>query len=311
MLQEPGDAHAIDHGAPERSGLDRLVRRWLPVGAAAGLIAIVALASRTTSSVTSTTNLDGSVVLTAIEVVGYVAAAIGLVVFVPVVIVLRARRRNLRANRLAAWRDDVPWWARIAGFAFALAILAVQIALLSRLAELLGIAGPWSGDSLVDPTSGLDPNGFPRERDTSSLLIALVVVIALAALAAALAIRWRLSDVALPDEADNRRGTSEQAVELGLDVLRREPDPRRAIIAAYAAMEHAMARAGLRRQPWESPLEYLRRMLAAAMADAEDVRTLTRLFEVAKFSQHGIDEAMRSRAISALDRIRTITVERR
>ena len=96
-------------------------------------------------------------------------------------------------------------------------------------------------------------------------------------------------------------------MEVGLEALRREPDPRRAIIAAYAAMERSLSHAGLGRQPWEAPIEYLRRVLAAALGAGDDVQAMTHLFEVAKFSHHPVDESMRSGAIGALERIRSAT----
>ena len=51
------------------------------------------------------------------------------------------------------------------------------------------------------------------------------------------------------------------ALDESLDDLRNDPDLRRAIVAAYARMEHALARAGLPRQPAEAPFEYVERAL--------------------------------------------------
>ena len=47
-----------------------------------------------------------------------------------------------------------------------------------------------------------------------------------------------------------------------LDDLRAEQDPRRAVIAAYARMERALAAYGLPRNPSEAPDEYLQRIFA-------------------------------------------------
>ena len=47
-----------------------------------------------------------------------------------------------------------------------------------------------------------------------------------------------------------------------LDDLRAETDPRRAVIAAYARMERALAAYGLPRSPAEAPDEYLQRIFA-------------------------------------------------
>jgi hypothetical protein len=86
--------------------------------------------------------------------------------------------------------------------------------------------------------------------------------------------------------------------------LRAEPDPRTAVIAAYAQMEVALADVGLRRRADEAPREYLGRVLPDVGAQTASVERLTRLFERAKFSPHAIDAAMKDEAIDALDSLR-------
>jgi uncharacterized protein DUF4129 len=94
------------------------------------------------------------------------------------------------------------------------------------------------------------------------------------------------------------------ALDESLDDLRRDPDVRRAIIAAYARMERALAYAGLPRAPSEAPYEYLERSLVGLDASADAARRLTDLFERAKFSQHEPAESMRDEAIDALVAVR-------
>jgi hypothetical protein len=104
------------------------------------------------------------------------------------------------------------------------------------------------------------------------------------------------------------RRRSQEAVSLALDEslddLRTEPDLRRAIIAAYARMERALAAGGIPRRPSEAPLEYLERALRELDTSAEGVRRLTDLFEWAKFSQHEPEPEMRDEAIAALVAVR-------
>jgi uncharacterized protein DUF4129 len=95
-----------------------------------------------------------------------------------------------------------------------------------------------------------------------------------------------------------------RAVETTIDDLRREPDPRRAVIAAYANMEGALASRGLARRGAETPFEYLARILHELKVRDSAVRSLTRLFEYAKFSPHEIGEEMREDAITALLAVR-------
>jgi len=94
------------------------------------------------------------------------------------------------------------------------------------------------------------------------------------------------------------------ALDESLDDLRADPDLRRAIIAAYARMEAAFARAGLPRRPAEAPFEYLERALEALQASAGSVRRLTALYEWARFSHHEPEPAMRDEAVAALVAVR-------
>ncbi len=94
------------------------------------------------------------------------------------------------------------------------------------------------------------------------------------------------------------------AVDESLDDLRAEPDPRRAVIAAYARLERVLAAHRLPRRPAEAPLEYLGRMLAELSVSPKAARRLTDLFERAKFSQHAVGSDMKDEAISALETVR-------
>jgi hypothetical protein len=89
-----------------------------------------------------------------------------------------------------------------------------------------------------------------------------------------------------------------------LDDLRAEPDPRRAIIAAYARLERVLAANGIPRRAAETSDEYLARVLRELELDSGAVERLTRLFTRAKFSQHDVDNAMKEEAIGALELVR-------
>ncbi len=94
------------------------------------------------------------------------------------------------------------------------------------------------------------------------------------------------------------------AVDESLDDLRAEPDPRLAVIAAYARLERVLAAHRLPRRPAEAPLEYLARMLDDLSVSPKAARRLTDLFERAKFSQHAVGTEMKEEAISALETVR-------
>jgi hypothetical protein len=101
-----------------------------------------------------------------------------------------------------------------------------------------------------------------------------------------------------------RRDAMARALDESLDDLRSDPDVRRAIIAAYARMERALAYAGLPRAPAEAPYEYLERSLVELDTSSDGARRLTDLFERAKFSHHEPAESMRDEAIDALVAVR-------
>jgi Domain of unknown function (DUF4129) len=94
------------------------------------------------------------------------------------------------------------------------------------------------------------------------------------------------------------------ALDESLDDLRADPDLRRAIIAAYARMETALAAAGVPRHHAETPLEYVERALLTLDTSASAVRRLTDLFEWARFSHHEPEPSMRDEAVDALIAVR-------
>jgi uncharacterized protein DUF4129 len=107
-------------------------------------------------------------------------------------------------------------------------------------------------------------------------------------------------------ETDDAGIDEELAATIGdaIDDLEAEPDARRAVVAAYARMEGVLARHGLRRRPSQTPLEYLRDVLASLSGRGGAAARLTELFEEAQFSAHRVDETMKREAIASLRSIR-------
>jgi Domain of unknown function (DUF4129) len=135
----------------------------------------------------------------------------------------------------------------------------------------------------------------------------LAPAVVLALLLAARLAWWMWSRRRRPREQaprERRRQDLAQAVDVGVDALRSDPDPRRAVIRAYVTMERSLGAAGVARRPFEAPYEYLRRAAREVAAAPEELSLLTRLFGLARFSQHPVDEPGRHRAIAALARVR-------
>jgi hypothetical protein len=118
---------------------------------------------------------------------------------------------------------------------------------------------------------------------------------------------WLLAERARrrrPKSLDDLARELSEVLDDTLDDLRAEPDPRKAVIAAYARMERSLAWFGLPRRPHEAPLEYLERVLLELRASAEAVSHLTGLFERAKFSHHEIGPGLKEEAIEAVETLR-------
>jgi uncharacterized membrane protein YedE/YeeE len=192
---------------------------------------------------------------------------------------------------------------RRAGGSWNLILPMAAILLLWLFRDLLGLGG---GDRDPDPTTTIPPASTlelpdpPPDSGVVPLIVAGVALLAMIGIVVAQLV------------ADRRRrrppGTpAERLVELlddTLEDLEREPDPRRAVIGAWARMEAGLAAAGVPRHPSEAPFEYAGRVLQIALARRESVHRLTGLFERAKFSHHAIGQADRDQAIAALRAVR-------
>ena len=213
-----------------------------------------------------------------------------------------ALRRDVVAQAIAARRRRSPW-TTLATFTLGLGLLvlfvhrvSVDDGLRRRLAARIR---PSPENSVGDSTTA--PGDYRPEFATGPFLVVLAVL----AVAGA---SWYLSDRArrrrldpmseslLPDLAD--------ALEETLDDLWAEADPRRAVIAAYARMERALAAHGLARSPAEAPDEYLQRIFTDLEVSHGATSRLTALFAWARFSSHEVAPEMKQEAIEALEAVR-------
>ena len=163
-------------------------------------------------------------------------------------------------------------------------------------------------------TIGFGPDGDVVSRDPSQTdanayraEFAWIPVLVVLGLVAAAVVAFTLASRRRPAVGEGDATVAEEladVLEETLDDLRAEPDPRRAVIAAFARLERSFASAGVPRRKEETAVEYVPRALAGLEVDPAPVETLTDLFTRAKFSQHSVDEGMKLEAISALERIR-------
>ena len=280
-----------------RGGVGRAV---LPVLGVLVLVGVVAVAS--TGSTPSGTTDSRPPADTLLDT--FFSLALLALIPAAALLVYGLLQRKAIAQEIATgkYRRTGVWaWLAFAGIAAAASYLGVtdfKFALGGDVNEIVDM-----GSANERPAPESDPtDGRVYEPEFAWIPVLVVVALAAAGIAAYLVASRRRKHVALDE-----RAAAEQVVEIlgdDFDDLRAEPDPRRAVIAAYARLEGALAASGLPRRPAETPEEYVVRVLAALEVPRRPVRELTGLYERAKFSQHPVDEPMRERAIAALIRIR-------
>jgi hypothetical protein len=173
------------------------------------------------------------------------------------------------------------------------------------------------GPNTTGGGSGLKKNPTVPEHSHFTISTGMVVVLLLLlalVIGGAIVLAIRRKPPASPVAAPRKLVPEADAAELvrrfysliddTLDDLRAEPDPRRAVIAAYARMEHGLGTLGIERLLSETPFEYLARVLERLSVSDQAARALTDLFLRAKFSAAPVTDAMKEEAVSSLETIR-------
>jgi hypothetical protein len=140
------------------------------------------------------------------------------------------------------------------------------------------------------------------------VLVAGVVIYLLARFIAAYRGTWTgwrrgAASAAVEPAAEDDQDQLREAVESGRSALRLLDDARAAIIACYAAMEQALARAGAARSAADTPYELLLRAADRGLTRTDAATRLTTLFYEARFSSHPMPPARRDDAQRALDEL--------
>jgi hypothetical protein len=248
-------------------------------------------------------------------------AVLALAVSAVLVYALWGGRPKKRRDDEPMWVSEplpVPWWQK--ALALALALLPVAGLLTVLILTLTGRRGPEPVRPNL-PAPGLTAP-FPAPHPGSTAPVpaggppvhwwlwgALAGALAVAGLI--LLVRRRLRRSRDGGERAAAPRWLPAAIEESLAEIERERDPRRAVIRAYVSMERALARHGLGRRPFETPQEYLARVLVAIRISRPAGQRLTALFQRARFSQHPVDAQMKQDAISALVAVRDELAEQR
>jgi hypothetical protein len=96
-----------------------------------------------------------------------------------------------------------------------------------------------------------------------------------------------------------------RAMQAGLRELREHADPRQAIIACYARLESLLEDHGVPAYHHLTPQEYMGAALRGLDLPQDAFAGLIRLFELARYSLHPLDDAARATASAHLERLTT------
>ena len=191
------------------------------------------------------------------------------------------------------------WWAALAALMAMAAIVAVAV----------NVSRPIGEDdrALRPPQERRDessPLRDPAARSNEALGAATVLLLGLGFLGGVVAAIYRRRAWEEADAGEDEHDALVAEVDAGIEDLRSMRDPRAAVIACYARMERFFRAEGLRRRPSDTPFEFIARALRARKVDGPSPVGLTSLFELARFSDHPIDERMRADALAALEDVR-------
>jgi uncharacterized protein DUF4129 len=275
-------------------------------GLAVGFLIALAAALRMAGPVPDAHDVSGVIRLPA-PVTAAILALFGLALLVFVGDLVRRALSKERGQSEAEPAEEpprVPRWLRRVTMVLSLVSMAV-LAYLWRRAMLdggllAGVGGLASGL----PLPGVDPGSAPAILNWVFGGLALAAGLGALGLALWVALGDRPAHEEEEPAVTASPGPLEQAVDEGLEDLRAEADPRRAIVRCYARFERAAADSGHARRPWLTPSEFMHDVLARLSLPRTAVPTLTGLFELARFSHHALGPPERDRAVDALHEIR-------
>jgi hypothetical protein len=285
--------------------------RWvlLPVSLVVGLAALLRMAG----PVSAHDDLSGIIRLPR-PVMGAILTLFGLaavVFFVGLARRVRGRRRGEGEDVLTPETTPMPAWMRTVTQLLSLANFVILAYLIWRgvipLTELLAFGQ--GAVAAIGSASQQPPSAAPPLVTWTYGVLAVVAGLAAVALALWLGFSDRLAEWWTRTDEDDSPSSATAAERL--EDPHAEGDPRRAIMRAYATFERLAAHSGVARQPWHTPMEFMREALRRLPAPRHAVPTLTGLFELARFSRRSLGPEERTSALQALDEIATATEERR
>ena len=188
------------------------------------------------------------------------------------------------------------------GIAVASAVLIaiwLRIHHLSQLPNLPGLAPPAGG-----ATAAASPRAFPQSARGAVGTDWIAIAIVAGLLLAAAIVVWRTLRNARLSSRRLPLASLEAVLDDAIEDVLAEPDPRRAVIAAWARLERVLARHGLPRLAAEAPFEFAVRACAELGIQRVRLERLADLYEWARFSLNEVTPAMREAALNELLNVR-------
>lgn len=147
------------------------------------------------------------------------------------------------------------------------------------------------------------------QKVAGSIVTVLLVLLGLVAAAAVVILVWRLRTLARPGpleaaEAGDEEltvGQARAALDDARELLDTQVAAQDGVIAAWLAVERAIAAAGVRRDPAQTTLEFVVSVLAALELDQAALDRLAHLYRRALFDPEPLAEADRDQAAALLD----------
>ncbi len=284
--------------------------RWLLALLLLGLLALVAISVRAhyalgpsgVANQGSGAALLGSIVqvLLVVSVALFELLLVLALIFFPWRRLREAGTRGTRAPRWSRW--------------LMLRMLAIPVLMLVALAVVFVLeahrrrvpAAASGGGRVVKPGSGhqfLSTVGSVTLPEATAVAAVLGLILAVTILF--LRLRSRRPPLSAEEEIAELPQELASAIDQSLVEIAAAADPRQAVIATYERMEGVLARAGWPALSFETPLEYLERVLTKLEASRTALVRLTDLFETARFSTHPVGFGMRAEAEAALGTLRS------
>ncbi len=157
------------------------------------------------------------------------------------------------------------------------------------------------------PTTAGPPLADDRPDDASDRQLVTLVLVGAAILVGTLVVsRGRQAhQPGIEETGDDPAAVVAAGLAMTAQRLRDEPDPRRAVLLAFAGLEEALGRTGHSRLAAETPHEYTTRILRSVEAEPRPVQLLSALYHDARFSDRPISRADQEQAADAFDQAHT------